>query len=104
MLKVTLYSKYNCQWCEMLKVRLINLKIDYTELRVDDNVDNLEKLRELILGVKTVPQMFVDEVGLIGTYEQSTAWLNGYSYGKACWCATHDPVTHRFIGGDEGKS
>jgi glutaredoxin len=105
-LKVHLYSKFNCNWCNLLKVRLIQLQIDYIEFRVDESVENLDKLRSLIPGVKTVPQMFVDNK-LVGDYERSTAWLDGYEKSKEinvlCSCA-NDAGESDIVRGDEGKS
>jgi glutaredoxin len=56
------YSKKPCPYCEQAKTLLTRKNISYTELDIT-RTEVLDKLRELVPGVKTVPQIFID-----GTY------------------------------------
>ena len=60
-----LYTKEGCKWCVLLKALLKRYNIEYTEHEITDNgFDEFKKK----YGVKTVPQLFIDDE-LIGGYD-----------------------------------
>ena len=61
-MEALVYSKKPCPYCEQAKTLLTRKNISYTELDIT-RTEVLDKLRELVPGVKTVPQIFID-----GTY------------------------------------
>ena len=61
-MEALVYSKKPCPYCEQAKTLLTRKNISYTELDMT-RTEVLDKLRELVPGVKTVPQIFID-----GTY------------------------------------
>jgi glutaredoxin 3 len=56
---VLVYSKKPCPYCEQAKNLLTKKGFNYTELDVT-RPDVLDQLRDLVPGVKTVPQIFID--------------------------------------------
>jgi glutaredoxin 3 len=56
---VLVYSKKPCPYCEQAKTLLTKKGFNYTELDVT-RPDVLDQLRDLVPGVKTVPQIFID--------------------------------------------
>jgi glutaredoxin 3 len=59
MSEVLVYSKKPCPYCEQAKTLLTKKGFNYTELDVT-RPDVLDQLRDLVPGVKTVPQIFID--------------------------------------------
>jgi glutaredoxin len=68
MTTIVVYSKTNCIYCEQAKSLLTSKGLTYTELDVK-NPDTLAELKQLVPGVKTVPQIFIDGK-LIGGYTE----------------------------------
>jgi len=58
--KIVVYSKQNCQYCEMLKSFLDENEFDY-EIKDVTIYENLQELKLAAPHVKTVPQMFVND-------------------------------------------
>lgn len=58
-MKVLVYSKEKCSYCEQAKSLLTKKNISYRELDVT-RPDVLDQLKDLVPGVKTVPQIFID--------------------------------------------
>jgi glutaredoxin 3 len=56
---VLVYSKKPCPYCEQAKNLLTKKGFNYAELDVT-RPDVLDQLRDLVPGVKTVPQIFID--------------------------------------------
>jgi len=57
----TLYTKNNCLWCSRLKEMLANTGVTYTEVNVEEDIENLAELKKRFPEVKTVPQFFVGD-------------------------------------------
>lgn len=68
MTKAVIYSKKSCYFCEEAKSLLTNKNIEYRELDVT-RPDVLDQLKELVPGVKTVPQIFIDGIYIGGFKE-----------------------------------
>lgn len=64
-MEVVLYST-NCAKCKILKTKLANNNIDYTE---NNDVDEMSAL-----GIKEVPALSVD--GQILTFLEANEWVN----------------------------
>ena len=60
-MKVTVYSKPNCQFCDKAKALLTQLKIEYTEKVVTKDISLEELFEELGKTVRTIPQIVIDE-------------------------------------------
>ena len=60
-MKVTVYSKPNCQFCDKAKALLTQLKIEYTEKVVTKDISLEELFKELGKTVRTIPQIVIDE-------------------------------------------
>lgn len=58
-MKVLVYSKEKCPYCEQAKSLLTRKEIPYRELDVT-RPEVLDQLRELVPGARTVPQIFID--------------------------------------------
>jgi len=70
MAKVEVYSMTVCPWCVNAKKFLESKGIEYTEIKIDRDIENgREKLSELTGGERTVPQIFVDGKH-IGGYDE----------------------------------
>lgn len=62
---VTVYSKEVCPYCDRAKQVLKNQDIDYKEIMVDQDEEQLAKMKELS-GRKTVPQIFIGDESIGG--------------------------------------
>ena len=60
-MKVTVYSKPACQFCDKAKALLTQLKIEYTEMVVTKDISLEELFEELGKTVRTIPQIVIDE-------------------------------------------
>ena len=60
-MKVTVYSKPACQFCDKAKALLTQLKIEYTEKVVTKDISLEELFEELGKTVRTIPQIVIDE-------------------------------------------
>ena len=60
-MKVTVYSKPACQFCDKAKALLTQLKIEYTEKVVTKDISLEELFKELAKTVRTIPQIVIDE-------------------------------------------
>ena len=54
-----LYGKPNCPNCETAKTILTQKDIEYKYVDVSEDFDSLQMLK--IMGIKSVPQLFLDE-------------------------------------------
>ena len=68
-MKIIVYSKENCAYCVKAKSLLKNLRLDFTEKKMEDfsSVDAL--LEDIGKKVRTMPQIKIDGV-LVGGYNQ----------------------------------
>ena len=60
-MKVIVYSKPACQFCDKAKALLTQLKIEYTEKVVTKDISLEELFKELGKTVRTIPQIVIDE-------------------------------------------
>ena len=58
--KVVIYTKANCPYCIWAKQLLDNKKVNYQEIRIDLDDEQLKNM-ERISGRRTVPQIFIND-------------------------------------------
>jgi glutaredoxin len=75
MTEVIVWSKYNCQFCDMAKALLNRHNISFEERKIGDGYDK-EELLELAPNARSLPQIFIDGV-LIGGFTELKVHLNG---------------------------
>ena len=68
-MKVIVYSKPACQFCDKAKALLTQLKIEYTEKVVTKDISLEELFEELGKTVRTIPQIVIDE-NHIGSFNE----------------------------------
>ena len=73
-MKAIVYSKYNCQFCDMAKTLLNQHNIPFEERKIGDGYTR-EELLEAVPGARSVPQIFLDNE-LVGGYTELKARLN----------------------------
>ena len=59
-MKVLIYTKDNCIWCDRAKILLDSKKISYNEIDLSDDSERLKFYKKIGDNVKTVPQVFID--------------------------------------------
>jgi glutaredoxin len=74
-MKAIVWSKYNCQYCDMAKALLNQKNIPFEERKIGDGYTR-EELLEAVPGARTVPQIFLDDE-LVGGYNELRTRLNG---------------------------
>jgi glutaredoxin len=74
-MKAVVWSKYNCQYCDMAKALLNQKNIPFEERKIGDGYTR-EELLEAVPSARTVPQIFLDDE-LIGGYNELRTRLNG---------------------------
>ncbi|MBY0369868.1 glutaredoxin family protein [bacterium] len=67
-MKITVYSKDNCPYCEAAKGLLKDKKLAFEEINLQHKPDELAALKART-GMRTVPQIFFDEQ-LIGGFTE----------------------------------
>tara|TARA_Y100000992_G_scaffold98043_1_gene63364 strand:- start:775 stop:1002 length:228 start_codon:yes stop_codon:yes gene_type:complete len=75
-LKVELYTKDQCIWCDRAKGLLNAYSIDFVEFDLSNDEERLKFYENIGNNVKTVPQVFIDDKR-IGGYQDLKEWLNG---------------------------
>lgn len=73
-MKATVWSKYNCSFCEQAKGLLLRENIEFEERKIGDGYTR-EDLLEAVPTARTVPQIFIDDV-LIGGFTELQRHLN----------------------------
>ena len=68
-MKITIFSKNNCQYCTKAKTLLSKLDLDYEEVKLEDFADTKDFLKEVGKQVRTMPQIKIDGE-LVGGYHQ----------------------------------
>lgn len=68
-MKIVIYSKQNCTYCNKAKQLLKNLRLDYTEKKLEEFESVDEMLKDIGKKVRTMPQIVVDDK-LLGGYNQ----------------------------------
>jgi glutaredoxin len=67
-MKATVWSKYNCPYCDQAKALLTMKGIAFEEKKIGDGYSK-EDLLEAVPTARTVPQIFIDEQ-LIGGFTE----------------------------------
>ena len=75
-MKVELYTKDQCIWCDRAKGLLNAYSIDFVEFDLSNDEARLKFYENIGNNVKTVPQVFIDDKR-IGGYQDLKEWLNG---------------------------
>ena len=74
-MKVLIYTKDNCIWCDRAKILLDSKKISYNEIDLSDDSERLKFYEEIGDNVKTVPQVFIDDKR-IGGFQDLKVFLD----------------------------
>jgi glutaredoxin len=77
-MKATIWSKYNCPYCDQAKALLKNKGIPFEEKKIGDGYTK-EELLEAIPTARTVPQIFLDDK-LIGGFTELNEHLKKVQY------------------------
>jgi glutaredoxin 3 len=75
-LKVEIYTKNNCIWCDRAKLLLDSKDIEFKEIDLSDDQKREKFYNSIGENVKTVPQIYIDDLR-IGGYQDLVAWFNG---------------------------
>jgi glutaredoxin 3 len=75
-LKVEIYTKNNCIWCDRAKLLLDSKDIEFKEIDLSDDQKREKFYTSIGENVKTVPQIYIDDLR-IGGYQDLVAWFNG---------------------------
>ncbi len=75
-MKVEIYTKDHCIWCDRAKGLLNAHFIDFEEFDLSNDEERVQFYEELGDNVKTVPQVFINDQR-VGGYQDLRAWLNG---------------------------
>ena len=68
-MKIVVYSKQNCIYCNKAKQLIKNLRLDYTEKKLEEFESVDEMLKDIGKKVRTMPQIKIDDK-LVGGYNQ----------------------------------
>ncbi len=74
-MKVLIYTKDNCIWCDRAKILLDSKKISYNEVDLSDDSERLKFYEKIGDNVKTVPQVFIDDKR-IGGFQDLKVFLD----------------------------
>ncbi len=74
-MKVLIYTKDNCIWCDRAKILLDSKKISYNEIDLSDDSERLKFYKKIGDNVKTVPQVFIDDKR-IGGFQDLKVFLD----------------------------
>jgi len=74
-MKVVVWSKYHCPYCDQAKALLGQRDIAFEERKIGDGYSR-EELLEAIPTARSVPQIIIDDV-VIGGFTELKAHLNG---------------------------
>tara|TARA_B100001750_G_C15518422_1_gene609307 strand:- start:2797 stop:3033 length:237 start_codon:yes stop_codon:yes gene_type:complete len=78
-LKIEIFTKDNCIWCDRAKRLLNSVDFIYTEIDLSNDNDRQNFYKKVGEGVSTVPQIYIEDIR-IGGYPELVNWLeeNGY--------------------------
>lgn len=74
-MKVLIYTKDNCIWCERSKILLDSKKISYNEIDLSDDSERIKFYEKIGDNVKTVPQVFINDKR-IGGFQDLKVFLD----------------------------
>ena len=75
-MKVEIYTKNNCIWCDRAKLLLDSKDIEFKEIDLSDDQKREKFYNSIGENVKTVPQIYIDDLR-IGGYQDLVVWFNG---------------------------
>lgn len=75
-MKVEIYTKDHCIWCDRAKGLLNAHSIVFEEFDLSNDEERVQFYEKLGDNVKTVPQVFINDQR-VGGYQDLRAWLNG---------------------------
>ena len=75
-MKVEIYTKNNCIWCDRAKILLNSKDIEFKEIDLSDDQKREKFYNSIGENVKTVPQIYIDNLR-VGGYQDLVAWFNG---------------------------
>ena len=75
-MKVEIYTKNNCIWCDRAKNLLKINNLDYEEIDLSDDVLRENFYKKFNNSIKTMPQIFIDN-NRIGGYEALVDYFDG---------------------------
>ncbi|OGT45558.1 MAG: glutaredoxin 3 [Gammaproteobacteria bacterium RIFCSPHIGHO2_12_FULL_38_11] len=64
--KIEIYTKKTCHYCVKAKQLLDHKALTYIEIKVDENPKDLEMMLMRAEGRRTVPQIFINDLGIGG--------------------------------------
>ena len=67
--KAVVWSNVVCSYCEQAKNLLKSKNIEYEERNIAHGTWTVQQLQEAVPGVRTVPQIFVDDA-YVGGYQE----------------------------------
>ena len=78
-MKIIVYSKDNCVWCDRAKNLLDSVELSFEEIDLSNDNDRKEFYKKVGEGVSTVPQIYIDNER-IGGFPQLVNWFeeNGF--------------------------
>ena len=78
-MKILVYSKDNCVWCDRAKNLLDSVEFSFEEIDLSNDNDRQEFYKKVGEGVSTVPQIYIDNER-IGGFPQLVNWFeeNGF--------------------------
>ena len=78
-MKIIVYSKDNCIWCDRAKNLLDSVEFSFEEIDLSNDNDRKEFYKKVGEGVSTVPQIYIDNER-IGGFPQLVNWFeeNGF--------------------------
>ena len=74
-MKVLIYTKDNCIWCDRAKILLDSKNISYNEIDLSNDSERLKFYEKIGDNVKTVPQVFIDDKR-IGGFQDLKVFLD----------------------------
>ncbi len=77
MAKVEIYSTAMCPYCVRAKQLFDNKNISYDEIRVDTDPSRLAEMLKRADNRRSVPQIFINDVGIGGFDELAALELDG---------------------------
>ena len=73
-MNIEIYTKDFCIWCDRAKSLLESKNLSFTEIDLSDDSVRSEFYSKLGEGVKTVPQIFMDN-NRIGGFQELVRWF-----------------------------
>ncbi len=75
-MKVLIYTRNNCVWCDRAKNLLKINNLEYEEIDLSDDVLRENFYKQFNNSIKTMPQIFIDD-NRIGGFEALVDYLDG---------------------------